>query len=164
MAKPNGVIYSSAKTPQIFSMNQGVNHYKHNNQNLSTLKLKFHNKGIWPLGGKQSEFIGSHRSSLVCQSRGTHNTETKECVRHYGDRSNNSRPQMLFYLFWRSILSYRRIIYCFCISPQSGDDHSIETAKKISSAQGLAEACNFFYNDAKFMNERARNDIVLLSR
>ncbi|KAL3838694.1 hypothetical protein ACJIZ3_023285 [Penstemon smallii] len=138
MAKPNGVIYSSAKTPQIYNMNQGVNHYKQNNQHLSLLKLKFRNKGIWPLGGKLSGFIESQRSSLVCQSRGTHNTETKEGVRH-GDRLNNS-------------------------SPQSGDDHSIDTAKKISSAQGLAEACKFVYNDAKYMNERARNDIVLLSR
>ncbi|KAL0915259.1 hypothetical protein M5K25_015662 [Dendrobium thyrsiflorum] len=30
--------------------------------------------------------------------------------------------------------------------------------------QGLAEACKFVYNDAKFVNERARNDIILLSR
>ncbi|KAH0457744.1 hypothetical protein IEQ34_013059 [Dendrobium chrysotoxum] len=29
---------------------------------------------------------------------------------------------------------------------------------------GLAEACKFVYNDAKFVNERARNDIILLSR
>ncbi|KAK1258863.1 hypothetical protein QJS04_geneDACA018701 [Acorus gramineus] len=32
------------------------------------------------------------------------------------------------------------------------------------SSQGLAEACRFAYNDAKFVNERARKDIVLLSR
>ncbi|XP_020595647.1 uncharacterized protein LOC110035712 isoform X2 [Phalaenopsis equestris] len=30
--------------------------------------------------------------------------------------------------------------------------------------QGLAAACKFVYNDAKFVNERARNDIILLSR
>ncbi|XP_042429811.1 senescence-associated protein OSA15, chloroplastic-like isoform X1 [Zingiber officinale] len=29
---------------------------------------------------------------------------------------------------------------------------------------GLAEACRFVYNDAKYVNERARNDIILLSR
>lgn len=29
---------------------------------------------------------------------------------------------------------------------------------------GLAEACKYVYNDAKFVNERARNDIFLLSR
>ena len=34
----------------------------------------------------------------------------------------------------------------------------------VHSKQGLAEAMEFAYNDAKFVNERARNDIVLLSR
>lgn len=29
---------------------------------------------------------------------------------------------------------------------------------------GLAEACRFVHNDAKYVNERARNDIILLSR
>lgn len=32
------------------------------------------------------------------------------------------------------------------------------------SAHGIADACKFVYNDAKFVNERARSDIVLLSR
>lgn len=36
--------------------------------------------------------------------------------------------------------------------------------KSTHSIQGLAEACKFVYNDAKFVNERARNDIFLLSR
>lgn len=33
-----------------------------------------------------------------------------------------------------------------------------------SPTQGLAEAYKYVYNDAKFVNERARNDMVLLSR
>ncbi|KAK4801124.1 hypothetical protein SAY86_021611 [Trapa natans] len=34
----------------------------------------------------------------------------------------------------------------------------------VMSSRGLAEACRFIHNDAKFVNERAGNDIVLLSR
>ncbi|KAK4383034.1 Senescence-associated protein AAF, chlorolplastic [Sesamum angolense] len=49
------------------------------------------------------------------------------------------------------------------ISP-SGDEHPTETGKNTSSSQGLAEACRFVSNDAKFVNERARSDIILLSR
>ncbi|GFP89218.1 hypothetical protein PHJA_001065500 [Phtheirospermum japonicum] len=47
---------------------------------------------------------------------------------------------------------------------QSGDEHPIETAKNTSSSRGLAEACKYVSNDAKFVNERAKHDIVLLSR
>ncbi|KAI3451285.1 hypothetical protein Pfo_007950 [Paulownia fortunei] len=142
MANPNGVIYSSAKSPQhpkLYATTQGANHYKQGAGHLAMLKVKFSTKGFWPFGGKLNTFIGSRGSSLVCQSTETHNTETKERVRHYGDCSNIS-------------------------SSQSGDENPIETGKNISSSQGLAEACRFVSNDAKFMNERARNDIVLLSR
>ncbi|KAK6125878.1 hypothetical protein DH2020_040380 [Rehmannia glutinosa] len=142
MAKPNGVIYSTAKSPQhpkLYAITQGANHCKQGTGHLSVLKLKFSTKGFWPLGGKVNTVMGSRGSYLVCQSTDTHNTETKERVRHYGDCSNIS-------------------------SSQSGDEHPIETAKNISSSQGLAEACRFVSNDAKFVNERARNDIVLLSR
>ncbi|KAK6150319.1 hypothetical protein DH2020_015251 [Rehmannia glutinosa] len=142
MAKPNGVIYSTAKSPQhpkLYAITQGANHCKQGTGHLSVLKLKFSTKGFWPLGGKVNTVMGSRGSYLVCQSTDTHNTETKERVRHYGDCSNIS-------------------------SSQSGDEHPIETVKNISSSQGLAEACRFVSNDAKFVNERARNDIVLLSR
>lgn len=40
----------------------------------------------------------------------------------------------------------------------------IKDDKDYPSGRGLAEACRFVYNDAKFVNERARNDFVLLSR
>ncbi|KAM7280828.1 hypothetical protein ACFE04_007962 [Oxalis oulophora] len=36
--------------------------------------------------------------------------------------------------------------------------------RTIHSNQALAEACKYVYNDARFVNERARNDIILLSR
>lgn len=36
--------------------------------------------------------------------------------------------------------------------------------KLASTNQGLADAYKYAYNDAKLVNERARQDIVLLSR
>ncbi|KAL0343026.1 UNVERIFIED_CONTAM: Senescence-associated protein SPA15, chloroplastic [Sesamum angustifolium] len=142
MAKPNGVIYSSAKSPQhpkLCTINEGSNHYKQGKGHLSMLKMKFSTKEFWPLGGKLNTLIGSRGSSWVCQSAETHNTKTKELVTNYDDCSNMSG------------------------SP-SGDEHPIETGKNTSSSQGLAEACRFVSNDAKFVNERARSDIILLSR
>uniref|UniRef100_A0A6N2MM24 Uncharacterized protein n=1 Tax=Salix viminalis TaxID=40686 RepID=A0A6N2MM24_SALVM len=44
------------------------------------------------------------------------------------------------------------------------DEHQLMPGRTIHSCHALAEACKFVYNDAKFVNERARNDIVLLSR
>ena len=44
------------------------------------------------------------------------------------------------------------------------DENLVVPERIIHSNQGLAVACKFVYNDAKFVNERARNDMVLLSR
>ncbi|KAJ9172982.1 hypothetical protein P3X46_016162 [Hevea brasiliensis] len=44
------------------------------------------------------------------------------------------------------------------------DECSVMPARVFHSNQGLAQACKFVHNDAKFVNERARNDIILLSR
>lgn len=55
----------------------------------------------------------------------------------------------------------------FCIRAQScheDDEHHIRLERTNHPHQRLAEACQFVHNDAKFVNERARNDIVLLSR
>lgn len=63
----------------------------------------------------------------------------------------------------------------FCHSSQTEEGHPVGTSHHLSDHQsrcriasyahpGLAEACRFVYNDAKFVNERARNDIILLSR
>lgn len=62
-------------------------------------------------------------------------------------------------------VTFRNIL--LCISMQVGEDedeHPVMPGRTIHSSQVLAEACKFVYNDAKFVNERARNDIVLLSR
>lgn len=50
----------------------------------------------------------------------------------------------------------------YLISMQGEDKHPAPLG--VTASPGLAEACKFVYNDAKFVNERAKNDIVLLSR
>ncbi|KAL2551314.1 senescence-associated family protein [Forsythia ovata] len=142
MAKPNGFIHSSVKSPQhpkFYAITQGVDRSKQSNGRLSVLKQRFSNNGFWHLGGKLNTLIGSRGSSLLCRSTETRHKETKEYVRHYDDCSNIS-------------------------SAQAGEEDLIETGKDITSSMGLAEACKFVCNDAKFVNERAKNDIVLLSR
>ncbi|CAM0945696.1 unnamed protein product [Alopecurus aequalis] len=47
---------------------------------------------------------------------------------------------------------------------QFSDDQVVAQKKSLYSIQGLSKACQFVYNDAKFVNERARSDILLLSR
>ncbi|GJN19714.1 hypothetical protein PR202_gb07018 [Eleusine coracana subsp. coracana] len=48
-------------------------------------------------------------------------------------------------------------------STQLSNDQ-IPSKKNAYASQGLAEAFKFVYNDAKFVNERAQSDILLLSR
>ncbi|XP_047974535.1 senescence-associated protein SPA15, chloroplastic-like isoform X1 [Salvia hispanica] len=141
MARVNGVVYSSAKSPQHpkYIINQGINHQRQGTGHLSLSSLKCISKRFWPLGRKLDACIEPRGFSLVCQSTETQDTETKVRFRRYRDGSVISRSR-------------------------SGDDHPIETGKTISSSQGLAEACKYVSNDAKFMNERARNDMILLSR
>ncbi|XP_020088526.1 uncharacterized protein LOC109710401 isoform X1 [Ananas comosus] len=49
-------------------------------------------------------------------------------------------------------------------SSQLCDHKATADSKSTYMSQGLAEAFKFVYNDAKFVNERAQNDILLLSR
>ncbi|KAF1889506.1 hypothetical protein Lal_00024833 [Lupinus albus] len=86
------------------------------------------------MNGKSVRLI-SKKSSISCKSTGTNNIEEKECVATYDDASDLTRIH---------------------IKDEKNDD--------IHNVHGLAEACRFVYNDAKFVNERARNDIILLSR
>lgn len=102
MAKVNGVVYSSANSPQHpkYIINQGSNHHRQGTGHLSLSNLKFSSKGFWPLGQKLNKFVGSQGFSLVCQSTETHNTETKERVRHFSDCSNISRYTLLVSELW----------------------------------------------------------------
>ncbi|OIW02664.1 hypothetical protein TanjilG_29440 [Lupinus angustifolius] len=86
------------------------------------------------MNGKSLHLI-SKKSSISCKSTGTNNIEEKECVATYDDASDLTRIH---------------------IKDEKNDD--------IHNVHGLAEACRFVYNDAKFVNERARNDIILLLR
>lgn len=110
---------------------------------LLTKKLSFSSDSFWHKYCKRPRnYTVSGGSTLFCRSTGTRNTEAKECVRYYDDCSDVS-------------------------SAQIGDDEnecSLVPERTINSSRGFAEACRFVCNDAKFVNERARNDIVLLSR
>lgn len=74
--------------------------------------------------------------------------------------------------FWTKYLSINNFPCVFCRdfkqhsrgNPQFSDDQVSSKNKSAYASQGLAEACKFVYNDAKFVNERAQNDILLLSR
>ncbi|XP_074570103.1 senescence-associated protein OSA15, chloroplastic isoform X3 [Curcuma longa] len=67
-------------------------------------------------------------------SANTSNSETKKCIRNSEDSSRDHF--------------------------EDGQDRGFTH----HAGLGLAEACRFVYNDAKYVNERARNDIILLSR
>lgn len=101
-------------------------------------RLKFSNKGFWEVCGKLSNRVIFRGSPVLCRSTETRDTETKEVARTSGDYSN--------------------------ISSVQENDQAITVGKVIPSSQAIAEACKFACNDAKFVNERAKNDIVLLSR
>ncbi|CAN0913800.1 Senescence-associated protein AAF, chlorolplastic [Linum grandiflorum] len=76
----------------------------------------------------------SQKSSLICQSTRTPRTKGKE----RGQTSSTTIGEE--------------------------EEQASMDERSIHSTLGLAEACKFVQNDARYVNERARNDIVLLSR
>ncbi|GMP32517.1 hypothetical protein CsSME_00006234 [Camellia sinensis var. sinensis] len=140
-----GSNYIFAKSPQhtrLHGTSPAHEFGKQSDGHLWTLKLKFPKKVLWHVCGKPSGFVLSRGLSAICRSTNTSNTETQECIRDHGDCSESSRAQ----------------------GCNEDDEHPVMPERTIHSIQGLAEACQFVYNDARFVNERARNDIVLLSR
>ncbi|XP_078176930.1 senescence-associated family protein isoform X2 [Carex rostrata] len=85
---------------------------------------------------KISLSLHSNAKLNSCRSYGSQSTETKECVKTSVD----------------------------CMDSRNNATKSKDGIKGNHSRQGLAEACRFVYNDAKFVNERAQSDILLLSR
>ncbi|KAL8161197.1 hypothetical protein V2J09_012686, partial [Rumex salicifolius] len=81
-------------------------------------------------------------SSVFCHSTRTKRTGSTEDVRHSEDCSGVYRE-------WKET---------------NENDDSLLTHKAGDSNPGLAEVCKYVYNDAKYVNEIARNDIILLSR
>lgn len=138
---PHGIICSFSKSFQknkLHPTHQGIELQQLSSKHLLTAKLAFSGESLQGIHGKPD----SLRSSTLCQSTRTHKTEEKECTRPYGDSSDSSRAQV----------------------GEKEDEHQLMSGRTIHSCHALAEACRFVYNDAKFVNERARNDIILLSR
>jgi len=105
-----------------------------------------------PRGSKPDDgsLLGHGGYDASCHSCGSHNCcecETKECdaaeeegASTYRDFKQHSRGNPQF------------------------SANQVPSKKSAYGSQGLAEACKFVYNDAKFVNERAQSDILLLSR
>lgn len=137
----HGIICSFSKSFQknkLHPTHQGIELQQLSSKHLLIAKLAFSGESLQAIHGKPD----SLRSSTLCQSTRTHKTEEKECTRPFGDSSDSSRAQV----------------------GEKEDEHQLMSGRTIHSCHALAEACRFVYNDAKFVNERARNDIILLSR
>ncbi|BBG99684.1 senescence-associated family protein [Prunus dulcis] len=138
-----GILNSYAMSMQrnnLHCASQGVELRQLNYGRLLKDKMIFSNDGLWRILGKPVSFTDSQRSTVLYLSRGTHNTKAKEPIITYGDPAGETSSQ----------------------SGDEKDEHPVFSERTTHSS--LAEACKFVCNDAKFVNERARNDIILLSR
>ncbi|KAL6640186.1 hypothetical protein ACP70R_022035 [Stipagrostis hirtigluma subsp. patula] len=97
----------------------------------------------WRTNDKFNSSLVRQGCNVQCHSCGSHNSsETSEDgTNPYREFEQHSRGNSHF-----------------------SDDEVVSQKKSVYASQGLAEACKFVYNDAKFVNERAQNDILLLSR
>lgn len=143
MAKVHGIIYSSVKSPHHPRLSgtgstQGLVVRKFSHGQLSMLKVKLSSNVKLKTCGKLNSTAASRASSFLCRSRETQTAETEECVSHKEDCDN--------------------------FRTQGGDGQKVHPERTGDTNQALAEACKFAYNDARYVNERAKNDIFLLSR
>ncbi|XP_072984157.1 senescence-associated protein OSA15, chloroplastic [Typha latifolia] len=106
---------------------------------------------FWLVSGKSYSCMFSRSHVVSCHSAGTHSSEAKKCTRSSEVCTDAYSDQLEEELYGES-------------GSQLNGHQSTSGSKSIYSSQGLAEACKFVYNDAKFVNERAQNDILLLSR
>ncbi|XWS47554.1 hypothetical protein CRYUN_Cryun14cG0162100 [Craigia yunnanensis] len=127
---------------KIYPTSQGFERRRLRNAHLLMAKLSFPNESLGSIYGKTGGFTITRGSSMICLSRRIQNSEGTESVKPYADCSEASGAQIA----------------------EEEVGHSVMPGKTRHSSQGLAEACRFACNDAKFVNERARNDLVLLSR
>ncbi|KAK8287906.1 hypothetical protein V6Z11_D07G086200 [Gossypium hirsutum] len=119
---------------KIYPITRGFDRRRLRNTGLLMAKLRFPNERLGNIYEKTGGFGVTRGSSLICLSSRTQKSET--------DCSDASSAQIA----------------------EDEVGHSSMHGRTIHSSPGLAEACRFACNDAKFVNERARNDIVLLSR
>ncbi|XP_024973701.1 senescence-associated protein SPA15, chloroplastic isoform X1 [Cynara cardunculus var. scolymus] len=140
MAKVHGIIYSSVKNPHHPRLNcntRGLVPREFSHRQPFWLKLKLSGKGKLITCEKLN---GSRAASFLCRSRETQTAETKESVGHNEDCSDN---------FSRT---------------EGGDGQHFHPERIGVTNRALAEACKFAYNDARYVNERAKSDLFLLSR
>ncbi|XP_066336025.1 senescence-associated protein OSA15, chloroplastic-like [Miscanthus floridulus] len=107
----------------------------------------------WKPRGSKSDgsLLGRGVCDARCHSCGSHNScecQTEECD---AAEEGGASP-------YRDFKQHSRG------NPRFSDDQVPSKKKSVYASQGLAEACKFVYNDAKFVNERAQSDILLLSR
>ncbi|XP_009334428.2 senescence-associated protein AAF, chlorolplastic isoform X3 [Pyrus x bretschneideri] len=141
-----GVLNSFSKSMQRHNLHypsQGVEQRQLNCARIGSEKMSFSNDGLKRILGKPVNFTASQRSTVLNLSGGNHNTKEKERIVTYGDSAKETSSQ---------------------IRDDKDGGPPVFSERTTHSNQGLAEACKFVYNDAKFVNERARNDIILLSR
>ncbi|XP_057521702.1 senescence-associated protein AAF, chlorolplastic isoform X2 [Amaranthus tricolor] len=98
--------------------------------------------GLWSICRRHISYAKFQRLLVQCHSKGTPQTKSREDNRHTGE--------------------------CADIIGEGIDEKDNQKSwggqKFASTSQGLANAYKYAYNDAKLVNERARQDIVLLSR
>ncbi|XVF20599.1 hypothetical protein REPUB_Repub12eG0014500 [Reevesia pubescens] len=126
---------------KLYPTSQGFERRLLRNAHLLVAKLRFPNESLGSIYGKTSGVTVTRRSSVICLSTRTQNSEGTESVKH-ADCSDASGAQIA----------------------EEEVGHTVMHGRTIQLSRGLAEACRFACNDAKFVNERARNDLVLLSR
>nr|XP_010916485.1 senescence-associated protein OSA15, chloroplastic isoform X2 [Elaeis guineensis] len=149
-----GFLCSFSKSiPHIGSnpVSQKVELRKSSKGHCFSVGLCFSSESFWNISGKPYSYLLSRKHIVLCCSAGTRSSEAKECLRNSEDYTDVSRGQL-------------EDEQAEGNAPQLCDHHIMPGCSPTYSARGLAEACKFVYNDAKFVNERARNDIILLSR
>ncbi|CAL1413386.1 unnamed protein product [Linum trigynum] len=120
---------------------QQINLQQIRNARISNSRIFSSEERLWGTHEKSIHVTVTQKSSLLCQSMRTPRAEEKERCLSSKDRSDHSNARI-------------------------GEEEQRTTmaGRSIHSNPGLAEACKFVQNDARYVNERARNDIVLLSR
>ncbi|XP_014504443.1 uncharacterized protein LOC106764645 [Vigna radiata var. radiata] len=110
-----------------------------NHRCLHTQRSTIFSDWFWFINGKPVGLI-SKKSSISCKSTGANNTEEKECIRTYDDITDLTRAH----------------------TKGEKNDHTLVV-------HGLADACRFVCNDAKFLSRgimrldaRARQDVAFL--
>lgn len=96
---------------------------------------------LWGICRRPIRYGTCRRLLVQCHMMGSPQTKSREEVRHTGE--------------------------CAEITGEEIEEKEVQSAGRqelASTSQGLAEAYKYVHNDAKFVNERARKDIVLLSR